>query len=65
MKNMQKFEWWGYLHVHGSVHVKRYFGKDDIIEANESPFCKKVVGPIMASDREDASKQIIELLTNE
>lgn len=47
-------EWWGYQHVSGTYHVKPYREALDIIEANESPFCKHVVGPFMAKNRDDA-----------
>lgn len=57
-----KFEWWGYLHSLGSIQAKRYFGPEDIKEANESPFCVKVVGPFMADGREDALKQVEQLI---
>lgn len=38
-------KWWGYVHVSGSKHVRRYFGIEDIQEAMESPFVKYVYGP--------------------
>ena len=42
---MEKLEWWGYLHVEGTLQVKRYFGPRDIEEAHESPFVDMVHGP--------------------
>lgn len=56
-------EWWGYQHVSGTYQVKPYREALDIIEANESPFCKHVVGPFMAKDRSDALR-IAESLVN-
>ena len=47
-------QWWGYVHTLGTIQAKRYFGPQDITEANESPFCKEVYGPFPAKDREDA-----------
>lgn len=44
----------GYVHTSGSLQAKRYFGPEDIQEANESPFCKQVVGPFYAKDRDEA-----------
>lgn len=38
-------KWWGYVHVNGSLHVKRYFSPEDINEANDSPFVEHVYGP--------------------
>lgn len=46
--------WWGYEHINGNLQAKRYFDKLDIIEAYESPFCKKVIQPFEASTREEA-----------
>ena len=57
-----KLNWWGYLHKTGSIHAKRYFWPSDIEEANESPFCVKVVGPFLAKGREEALKETVKLL---
>ena len=46
--------WWGYKHVSGTYQAKRYFSQLDTDEAKESPFCKAVVGPFMATDRDEA-----------
>tara|TARA_R110000772_G_scaffold45089_1_gene103438 strand:+ start:18 stop:242 length:225 start_codon:yes stop_codon:yes gene_type:complete len=51
---MEKNLWWGYIHTSGTVHAKRYFSEQDIIEANQSPFCDLVSGPWLATDREEA-----------
>ena len=59
-----KNEWWGYKHVSGTYQAKRYFGKLDIQEALESPFCEKVVGPFTAKDRDEALKIIKENTDN-
>lgn len=56
--------WWGYLHTSGTLQAKPYFGPLDIQEANESPFCKKVVGPFNANGRDEALL-IVETLVNE
>lgn len=47
-------QWWGYLHISGTLQAKPYFGPLDIQEANESPFCKKVFGPFEACGRDEA-----------
>lgn len=57
---MDKNLWWGYLHTAGTLQAKRYFSPLDIEEANESPFCKEVVGPFEAENREEALKIIKE-----
>lgn len=49
-----KRQWWGYLHTSGTLQAKPYFEPLDIIEARQSPFCDKVVGPFEASDRDEA-----------
>ena len=38
-------KWWGYRHVNGSVQAKRYFDREDMIDAVNSPFCSHVAGP--------------------
>ena len=50
--------WWGYKHINGSIQVKRFFGKVDLIEAEGSPFVRKVFQPFEAEGREDAIKII-------
>jgi len=58
MENIQKNLWWGYLHISGTLQVKRYFGPLDIQEAEESPFCEIVIGPFGADDREEALEHL-------
>lgn len=50
----EKNLWWGYRHTSGTLQAKRYFEPLDIQEAEESPFCAKVVGPFETDTREDA-----------
>lgn len=59
-----KQQWWGYLHTEGTHQAKRYFEPLDIQEANESPFCAKVVGPFMAANRDEAI-ETVKRLTND
>ena len=47
-------KWWGYIHVNGSIHVKRYFSELDTDEAEDSPFVAQVIYPFKAYNREDA-----------
>ncbi len=51
-------KWWGYLHENGSLHVKRYFSIEDLIEAGESPFVHVVAGPWDVDSREEAMKKL-------
>lgn len=53
--------WWGYEHTSGTYQAKRYFEPLDIQEARQSPFCKLVVGPFEATDRDDAINTVVEL----
>lgn len=59
--------WWGYLHINGTVQVKRAFGNPtlnerDLDEARESPFVSRVFSPFEAESREAAIKHINHLL---
>lgn len=47
-------EWWGYLHTNGTVHVKRFFDHQDIVEAGQSDFVQIAVGPFRALNRDEA-----------
>lgn len=49
-----EIKWWGYLHTDGSVHVKRYFGPEDLVEARESPFVRSAYGPFDAENHFNA-----------
>lgn len=53
-------KWWGYIHVNGNIQVKRYFGADDLYDAEESPFVREVFGPFKSSGREEALKVLAE-----
>ena len=48
--------WWGYRHVNGTFHTKRYFGPEDIAEANESHFCEQIYGPFEAPNIDEARR---------
>jgi len=52
----EKNQWWGYKHVENTIHVKRYFDRQDIVEALSSDFVKSVAGPFYAVDREEAMR---------
>lgn len=58
-------QWWGYLHVEGTLQVKRFhpdFGRGDMDDAYSSPFCKNVVGPFDAPDRQVAINLIAQAI---
>ena len=52
--------WWGYLHQQGTWHVKRFFSKEDISEAVQSPFVVSVYGPWPCATREQAVAKLKE-----
>jgi len=52
-------QWYGYMHIHGPLHAKRFFDDKDLQEARESDFVEAVTGPFWAKDREHAI-QIVE-----
>jgi len=53
--------WWGYIHINGSIQVKRFFDHGDINEANESDFVERTFGPFDAVDRDDAIDHLTKL----
>lgn len=55
---MDKLVWWGYIHTNGKLQIKRFFGKEDLTEAAESPFVVRVIGPVDADTREEAENKL-------
>jgi hypothetical protein len=58
-------KYWAYRHVNGHIKVKLYhdeFGKDEIDQAEESPFVDYVLGPYVAENRQDAERIALEKL---
>jgi len=55
-------KWWGYRHTNGSLQAKRFFGFQDICEAEDSPFVDRTAGPFEAKDRQDAINKLKEAL---
>lgn len=62
---MSQFLWWGYIHVNGSIQVKRYFDKRDLDDAYESDFVGRIFQPFECESREDAFNRIQAILTVE
>lgn len=60
MANNPGIQWWGYVHMDGSLHVKRYFSELDIEEAEGSPFVLSAHGPWTVDSREEALKKLQE-----
>ena len=46
--------WWGYIHTNSSLQVKRFFDYEDLSEARQSSFVKKVYGPWKVHSRDEA-----------
>lgn len=57
---MTEIMWWGYLHVDGSIHAKRWFGdvKDYTEDCEGNEFVECVVRPFPCLSREDATAMI-------
>ena len=51
---LPKNKWYGYVHVNGELHVKRYFDLADVIEVNQSDFVIFVCRPFEAETRDEA-----------
>ena len=50
--------WYGYRHIDGTIHAKRYFRPDDIQECRESNFVEDIYGPFECDSRTKAMEQI-------
>jgi hypothetical protein len=62
MTTNNSIQWWGYIHVDGSIHVKRYFSREDLVEARESDFVQQVFGPWEVDSREKALEKMKQYL---
>jgi hypothetical protein len=65
MAQSQSIRWYGYQHVNGTLHVKRYvghFGSGDMIECKASPFVRDVWGPFEAQNQHRAKLQFEKLV---
>ena len=54
--NRQQITWWGYRHINGTLHLKRYLERRDIDDAKDSPFVAMTCAPFLAWTREEALK---------
>jgi hypothetical protein len=50
-----KVMWWGYRHINGTLHLKRFHSQASVDEAYESDFVEDVLDPFPAENREEAS----------
>jgi hypothetical protein len=60
MDNEDNLEWWGYIHIDGTLHIKRYYTQTQILDALESDFVKFISGRVYAKDKAEATKLIQE-----
>ena len=58
-------KWWAYIHSNGTLQIKRYFDEQDIDEAHESPFVKKILPIVDVESREEAENTFIAYLAKE
>lgn len=58
-----KNDWWGYVHIDGSIQVNRLHSYVDIEEAEQSDFVLQVVGPFEADNRNDAINKVVEAVS--
>ena len=59
----QEIMWWGYRHINGTIHAKRWFNDPlDIQEAAESDFVDATAGPFEAACREQAMEILVDRL---
>lgn len=47
-------DWWGYLHVNGTIQIKSYHSAAQLQDAKESTFVELIVYPFKTSSREEA-----------
>lgn len=51
-------KFWGYKHVNGSIHTKRYLSEADVDEAFESSFVEDVMEPFEAKTAAEAQAKV-------
>jgi len=56
-----KLLWHGYIHVSGTLQVKRFFNHDDI--DTSSPFVARYLRPVEADSREEAIEKLTKRMT--
>lgn len=59
---MEGLRWWGYLHINGSIQVKRYFDNSYQQDCTESNFVVNWTQPFEAESRAEAIKIVEEKL---
>lgn len=54
---MEQIMWFGYKHINGSLHVKRYGDEKDYEEARDSDFVDRIYGP-WACNQDEAQEHL-------
>jgi hypothetical protein len=54
---MNTLTWWGYIHIDGSIVVKRFLDQVDLDDAAKSEFVKTIFQPFVAVNREAAVRK--------
>ncbi len=62
MTQIQDQQWFGYEHINGTLHVKRYLSTEQVDEVYESDFVKNVYGPWKCQGRHAAVKKMNQVL---
>lgn len=53
-------KFWGYKHVNGSIHTKRYLSEEGVAEAYESSLVEDVMDPFVATNATEAQAKVKE-----
>ena len=62
MSENEGLMWYAYRHINGATQVKRFFGKMDLQDCEESDFVESYTQPYRANGRDEALKRAGELL---
>ena len=59
--------WWGYKHINGSLHLKRWFGEHEYYtgDCKNNEFINIVISPFKAESIEDAMGILLNKLKEE
>lgn len=59
-------QWWGYKHVNGTFHLKRWMGpkmNEAMQDADISPYVERYAGPVTATTADEATVKLMALMT--
>ena len=55
-------KYYAYIHQNGELIVKRFFDDNDIIEAQESSFVVKTIGPFLSRSIDNAKQKALSIV---